>query len=99
MVAISALIHLDDRSTSSSVTPGANYVNPPTRPPAVQAICILLGVVVTVSLVLRLYTRGRVKRQFDLDDLFATIATVGVVLPPYSILHDCSRPHQSNNDG
>lgn len=57
-----------------------NYVNPPTHPPVVQVICILIGVLTTLSLALRLCTRGRIKRQFDVDDIFATIATVCAAL-------------------
>lgn len=59
-----------------SSTPRPNYVNPPTRGPGVQVTGILFTVLVTLSLVLRLYTRGQVKRQFGLDDLFAIFAMV-----------------------
>lgn len=61
--------------------PPPNYVDPPTRPPAVQAISILFAVLVTTTLVLRLYTRGRIKRRFEVDDIFATIATVCAGFP------------------
>lgn len=53
-----------------------NYINPPTRPPAIQATCAVFVVLVTVSMVLRLYTRVRFVKELGVDDLFATIGTV-----------------------
>lgn len=65
-------------SSGSSSTPRPNYVDPPTRLPAVQVTSIVFAVLVTVSLVLRLYTGGHIKGRFGVDDVFATFATVGV---------------------
>lgn len=60
-----------------SVTP--NYVDPPTRPPAVQVTSIVFGAAVTASLVLRIYTRVHIKHRFEVDDIFAIFATVSVL--------------------
>lgn len=79
IIAIMGVIRSD---SGLSPTQQPNYVNPPTRKPSVQAVGILFGVLVTLSLVLRLYSRGYIKRQFDLDDIFATFATV---CPPITL--------------
>lgn len=56
--------------------PAHNYVNPPTRPPGVQATGVIFIILVTLSLSLRLFTRLRVRGSFGIDDLFATTGTV-----------------------
>lgn len=63
--------------------PTPNYVNPPTRAPAVEIVCILLGALVSISLVLRLYSRKRIRRLLGVDDIFAIFATVSTT---YSLL-------------
>lgn len=61
---------VDDCSSSH------NYVNPPTRPPWVQATCIIYLVLVVGTLALRFYTRLRFGHRLGVDDLFAALATV-----------------------
>lgn len=55
-----------------------NYVNPPTRPPGVQATCIVYMVLLVGMLALRFYTRLRFGHRLGFDDLFAASATVCV---------------------
>lgn len=78
---------VSDQSQNSGLsTRLPNYVNPTTRGPAVQVTSILFAVLVSMSLALRLYTRGRIKRQFQVDDIFATFATVRAGFKDHFIL-------------
>ena len=61
------------------VPPGApapNYVNPPVRPPAAQVTSIIFIILITFSLILRLYTRVYISVNLGLDDAFAISGTV-----------------------
>lgn len=71
------------QSSSNAPMRQPNYVNPPTRGPAVQVTSILFAVLVTLSLILRLYTRGRIKRRLEVDDIFAAFATVCALIFPF----------------
>lgn len=56
-----------------------NYSNPQTRPPAIQATAIVYILLGVLSLGLRLYTRGYIKRLFGTDDAFMIASTVFAV--------------------
>lgn len=69
--------------------PSPNYVNPPTRPPAVQTTCVIYLILVAGSLLLRLYTRVRFGIRLWLDDVFAVSGSVRIRLF-YYLLNACS---------
>lgn len=64
---------MEDTTTNH---PPPNYVNPPKRPPWVEATSIIYLTLVVATTGLRLYTRFRFRRQLGLDDCFALTGTV-----------------------
>lgn len=61
--------------------PDANYVDPETRGSALLAINIVFIILVTLSIIIRLYSRIYIKHQSGIDDVMIVIAyicTVGI---------------------
>lgn len=56
--------------------PTPNYVNPERRGPAATIIVSVLLALVTLILVVRIYTRVRISRGFGLDDVLIIFAYV-----------------------
>ncbi|KAI0128949.1 integral membrane protein [Xylariales sp. AK1849] len=56
--------------------PKPNYVNPETRGPAAEIVGIILVSLVTIIIVLRLYTRQFISKGFGLDDILIFVSYV-----------------------
>lgn len=65
--------------------PPPNYVNPQTRPPWVQATCIIYMILGIGTLLLRLYTRVRFGHRVWMDDVLAVSGTVYTRLATLSV--------------
>lgn len=60
--------------------PVPNYVDPPTRGPALAVVNIIFIALVVAAVSLRVYTRLFVNRWFGSDDIFIVLALVSSVL-------------------
>jgi hypothetical protein len=60
--------------------PAPNYVNPERRGPAAAIVVAVLLGLVTLILVVRIYTRVRISRGFGLDDVLIIFAYVCIRL-------------------
>ena len=56
--------------------PIPNYVDPPTRPPAVEAISCTFIVLVVLTLALRLHVGLQIRKSLGLDDVLAAMGMV-----------------------
>src|ERR1700761_7762705 len=53
--------------------PTPNYVNPPTRGPALEYICIVFGVLAVVIVCVRIYSRLSITRALGWDDFLIVV--------------------------
>lgn len=56
--------------------PAPNFVNPETRGPAKDIVTVILWAIVSIIIVLRIYTRRYISQRVGWDDVLVTVAYV-----------------------